>query len=209
MAQIKRGILGGFSGKVGNVVGSSWKGIETMRALPISVLNPRTTAQVYNRNRFGYVSKFASSILSSLIKPLNDRFAQRMSGYNLFCSRNRDLFDEVGCLSDTNLVLCSGKLGTFEMTSCEILTPGQLKVTWPDSASGAYQSNTDKVYLLVIDGNGNLLAVSAGEVELTQGTVTMSIPTTLKNPNILVYGALMREDSSMVSNTSKVVTEVE
>ncbi len=40
MGIIKRGILGGFSNKVANVVGSSWKGINTMRALPLSVANP-------------------------------------------------------------------------------------------------------------------------------------------------------------------------
>ena len=31
MGTIKQGILGGFSGKVGTVVGSSWKGISYMR----------------------------------------------------------------------------------------------------------------------------------------------------------------------------------
>ena len=33
MGTIKQGILGGFSGKVGTVVGSSWKGISYMRGL--------------------------------------------------------------------------------------------------------------------------------------------------------------------------------
>ena len=32
MARFKRGILGGFTGKVGTVIGSKWKGINTMRA---------------------------------------------------------------------------------------------------------------------------------------------------------------------------------
>ena len=31
MGTIKKGILGGFSGKVGTVVGASWKGISYMR----------------------------------------------------------------------------------------------------------------------------------------------------------------------------------
>jgi hypothetical protein len=34
MGIIKQGILGGFSGKVGNVVGGTWKGIDYMRVLP-------------------------------------------------------------------------------------------------------------------------------------------------------------------------------
>jgi hypothetical protein len=31
MRIIKQGVLGGFSGKVGTVIGSSWKGIAVMR----------------------------------------------------------------------------------------------------------------------------------------------------------------------------------
>ena len=34
MATFEKGILGGFSGKVGNVVGSRWRGKNIMRSLP-------------------------------------------------------------------------------------------------------------------------------------------------------------------------------
>ena len=36
MGTIKQGILGGFSGKVGTVVGSTWKSVHYMRALAVS-----------------------------------------------------------------------------------------------------------------------------------------------------------------------------
>ena len=39
MGTIKQGILGGFSGKVGTVVGSSWKGISYMRGQAQNVKN--------------------------------------------------------------------------------------------------------------------------------------------------------------------------
>jgi len=32
MAKIEHGILGGFSGKVGTVIGGTWKGIDFMRS---------------------------------------------------------------------------------------------------------------------------------------------------------------------------------
>ena len=34
MAIFSKGILGGFSGKVGNVIGSSWRGKDVLRSLP-------------------------------------------------------------------------------------------------------------------------------------------------------------------------------
>ena len=62
MGRIRKGILGGFSGKVGTVVGSSWKGIAYMRSLPLKVKNPRTQPQRMQR------SKFALSL--SLLQPM-------------------------------------------------------------------------------------------------------------------------------------------
>jgi hypothetical protein len=88
MATIKQGILGAFSGKVGNVVGSSWKGIPVMKSLPPSVSNPRTAAQLAQRSAMSQAVAFAKPILSDVIKPLNDRFVSRQSGYNSFIKRN-------------------------------------------------------------------------------------------------------------------------
>ena len=46
MGKIKSGILGGFNGKVGSVIGASWKGISYMRGIAQSIKNPKTDAQV-------------------------------------------------------------------------------------------------------------------------------------------------------------------
>ena len=71
MGTIKKGIMGGFSGKVGNIVGASWKGIAYIRSLPASVHNPRTEKQVTQRNKFsliGRLTKFCDPYLPSLTK---------------------------------------------------------------------------------------------------------------------------------------------
>ena len=46
MAKVRQGILGGFRGRVGNIVGTGWKGIAVMKSLPLTVANPRTAGQV-------------------------------------------------------------------------------------------------------------------------------------------------------------------
>lgn len=58
MGTIKQGILGGFSGKVGTVVGASWKGISYMRGQAQHVKNPRTVAQTFNCNALKIVTNF-------------------------------------------------------------------------------------------------------------------------------------------------------
>ena len=52
MGKIKQGILGGFKGKVGTVIGASWNGIAYMKGLPQSQKDPKTAAQMAQRAFF-------------------------------------------------------------------------------------------------------------------------------------------------------------
>lgn len=49
MAQIKKGILGGFSGKVGTVVGANWRGKDIIRSLQKSNNKAPTDLQLLQR----------------------------------------------------------------------------------------------------------------------------------------------------------------
>ena len=70
MGKIKQGILGGFRGKVGTVIGASWNGIAYMRGLAQSVKNPKTAAQLQQRAYFkdlqGLVGQLTDEQLQSL-----------------------------------------------------------------------------------------------------------------------------------------------
>jgi len=87
MGKIKQGILGGVNGKVGTVVGSSWKGITYMRGQAQHVKNPRTAGQVYQRNAM----KAIALALRPIAPTLGITFAKsagKMSGYNKAVSVN-------------------------------------------------------------------------------------------------------------------------
>ena len=68
MARIKKGILGGFSGKVGTVVGTSWKGMDYMRALPRERTTPATVKQLAQQNKMALLRGFLLG-LSDIIEP--------------------------------------------------------------------------------------------------------------------------------------------
>ncbi len=61
MATFKQGAHGGYTGRVGNIVGSSWKGKSVMKIRPAKVNNPRTELQQANRGRFQLMGRFLSS----------------------------------------------------------------------------------------------------------------------------------------------------
>lgn len=73
MGTINQGILGGFRGKVGNVVGFFWKGQAVMRSLAGSVANPQTLAQRVHRAHFGIAGSYASQFSSFIADFYNSR----------------------------------------------------------------------------------------------------------------------------------------
>ena len=62
MGIINQGILGGFSGKVGPIVGFRWKSNYYIRARAAKVSNPRTPKQQEQRGKFATAFSFLKAI---------------------------------------------------------------------------------------------------------------------------------------------------
>lgn len=147
MGTIKQGILGGFRGSVANIVGSSWKGIAVIKSKPLSVANPQTAAQTSNRNQFSQVVAFAVAILTATIKPLLDRIAVQMSGYNYFVSANKSLFDADGLATPANLVISTGTVTPMaDLAGVTSAGNDRVDLTWTDNSGVGDALATDVCY---------------------------------------------------------------
>lgn len=219
MATIKQGILGAFSGKVGSVVGSSWKGIPVMKSLPPSVANPKTAGQVLQRGKMGQCVAFSSPVLADVIKPLNDRFASRMSGFNLFTQRNISEFGEDGIVDPTTLKLSprgnSAQLVDAIAAERNIQTGKvKLSITTTSIAGSGKALQSDKPYAVFYNYDRNFTQVVP--ISDTRGTgektYVVEIPeqSTIANDEILIYLAFLRSDGTVVfedSNKQCAVTD--
>ena len=83
MGKIKQGILGGFKGKVGTVIGASWNGIAYMRGLPQSQKDPKTAAQIAQRDFFREVQDLVGQLSYKQLVFLFPESVQGMSRRNL------------------------------------------------------------------------------------------------------------------------------
>lgn len=216
MGIIKRGILGGFSNKVANVVGSSWKGINTMRALPLSVANPRTAAQVTNRNSFSYFSKIGSDVLSTIIQPLLNRDAKYMSGYNKFIKLNKLAYD-LGGLEGwaQNPVISNGALSSTINPVQATIGQTEIAITAPTILANAKDSPTDKMFACVVaypTADTNLANAKAygsgGSVERSKGSISVSVPLIIAGYTYVVMLAYRSADGVETSETAVSVVDV-
>lgn len=88
MGKLKEGILGGFSGKVGNVVGSSCRGVEYIKSRPSKMTNPRTKGQTKQRNKFTVTQSFLCTIKPIIRIGFKDHAIDGRSAFNAAMSYN-------------------------------------------------------------------------------------------------------------------------
>jgi hypothetical protein len=204
MGKLLQGILGGISGSVGNVVGSSWKGIPVIKAKPLSVANPKTAGQIAQRTKMTNIVAFAGEILSSVIKPLWDRFAQQMSGYNDFISTNIDLFANPLPSPAADLQISKGKMAATPV-SITTITDGDTSVvvTWTDDSGTGLKLASDLAYVVCTLDADDRVKFNAGTVLRSAETATVSMGVTMLTGDVVnAYLAFKRADGTVVSDTS-------
>ena len=192
MAKINQGILDGFKGKVGTVVGFFWKGKPVMRGYKRFIHDHHSDAQLITRLRFSVISG-----LSVAFKPAADlgfHLRAKSRGnteLNNFVQVN---WNAVTANSSAEVVVDYGSLVVaygavpgvfFERASYE--TPQQVEVPFaPNSAAGG-TSDDDIVYLFAYNpllGSGVL---SAG-VKRTDSKAVLELPAAWSGENAHLWG---------------------
>ena len=203
MGIIKKGILGGFSGKVGNVVGASWKGIDYIRSLPSSVSNPRTPGQVRQRTKFSLVQGFLTGI-SPIIRVGFKKYTGKQSAYNAAMSYNV-LNGVVGEganveLDYPNLMIARGNLQAAPSVDA-LYNDGDLLFEWDNTLTGN-ANLTDTVTLLMYNKTKGESKYNIGLFSRGTGEASQVFPATWKGDIVECYIGFVSEDGKEVSNSA-------
>lgn len=200
------GILGPYTGKIGNVVGGKWRGRYTTRVYTSEVANPNTEKQQQVRARFAELAKLASAMKC----PIDMGFyypakSQKVLEQNVFFTENwravlATSVDDV-IVNYSELLLSKGPLpsmvpGTADWGSTEHLT-----LNFPFTANigqgcgGAAVSATDEIYVYIYSEEleQGMLSSSA----LASGSsVTMTVPNAWSGIEVHAWMFLIGRESS-------------
>lgn len=86
MGKFNQGILGGFTGKVGNVVGARSRGEWIYRAYQGVVKNPKTTSQMKQREQFRIFSQEVTKVCKADMFRFNAAFPKAMTEHSFLVS---------------------------------------------------------------------------------------------------------------------------
>jgi hypothetical protein len=210
MGKIFQGILGGFSGKVGNVIGGNWKGIDYMWVRPASVANPQTEGQVEQRSRFSTVLQFLQP-LSGFLKVGFRNYAVKMTQFNNAMSYNvKNAI--IGVYPDyvidfDNVLISRGSLAGALNPTVNSQAAGQVEFYWVDNSTDVNTKATDKAMVLVYNpAKKESVYLTDGSTRSTESQ-TLTVPNLYSGDTVYAFIAFISEDGKEVSN-SKYVGEV-
>ena len=152
MGKISKGILGGFSGTVGTVVGGTWKGIPYMRSKASGRRSSSTVKQKEQQMKFGLLVKFQGT-MTSLLNFTFRGFAIHMTGSNYALKTN--LANAIiGTYPDfaidfSKISVSKGELPNAQNPVATAAEDSIINFTWTDNSGAGKAAETDQSILVV------------------------------------------------------------
>ncbi len=203
MGTIKQGILGGFSGRVGTVVGSTWNSVHYMRALALSVGNPRTEKQQSQRSKFALTLSFLQAI-TPYVREGYRNYADRCTAFNAAMSY---LLKNAVTGSGPDISIDYAKA----MVARGSLTPvvgaeaasegGKVTFTWTDNSGTGDAQPTDVAMPLVYNKDKRVAVYDMQAATREDGTAELTLPEGWDGDALAIYLAFRSADGRYQSNS--------
>lgn len=193
MATLNKGILGGFSGKVGTVVGANWRGLDIIRSRPKNSKRNPTEKQLEQQMKF----KLAVSFLQP-IKNIQSRFFGLGNGVksrvNLAVSYTiSTAIQMVAGLPElifNKVLITRGELTSFKNAVLTTQPGGVLHLEWEDNSTQGDAAPTDQVSIVCYFEELNNWEVFEGIVMRSDLMADVTLPAYCLGKTMEVYAFL-------------------
>ncbi|MEO6682765.1 MAG: DUF6266 family protein [Ginsengibacter sp.] len=151
MGTIQKGILGGFSGKVGNVIGGSWKGIDYMRSVSSRKNATTTQKQKEQQMKFALIARFQQPLTNLLSRTFRS-FAIKMTGANSAMSYN--LRNAITgsypnfAINYSRILISRGDMPNAINPAVETVSDGMVVFTWVNNTGTGKSKDSDRSILV-------------------------------------------------------------
>lgn len=190
MGTLRQGILGGFSGKVGTVIGFTRNGISYIRGLMTSHTDANTPAQQEQRTKFSLVIKFLRPLLS-LIRAGFKTAGSNLSGFNAAVSYTlenaiKGIYPALE-IDYTKVLICRGNLPGAMNANAASTVAGKIDFTWEDNSWDLGAHATDLVVLVAYCPSLGKSVTAIGDATRVLGTQIVTLPEVFSGLEVQTY----------------------
>ena len=205
MATFEKGILGGFSGKVGNVVGSRWRGKNVMRSLPQRGNYTPTELQVQQRERFTTVITFLTPMKSLLSKYFGQKQGDK-SRYNLAVSYHLtealSPIAEGFAINYQKVLISKGDLRGLQLPEITAAANQVLNLEWEDNSGQGNAKADDELMVVVYAPEQRLYQIFSPAATREQVSIALTLPPYMAGVDVEVWASFAAQNgkTAAVSN---------
>lgn len=203
MAKFVNGAIGTFSGKVGSVIGSSWRSIHYMRGLSKKRTKPFTESQLAQQRRFGMMGRFLLPLRGLMEIGFANLDTSRATLFNLVMARN--LPAVMGEYPDfsidyAKIVFSNGSLLQPRNVAVSV-APGTATVSWNPATNKFNGHADDEMYPLLYDRELNLFYTSDDIVLRSDGEAEIPLDADTVGHTAEVWLFNTSRDGTLISET--------
>ena len=215
MAIIKKSNFA-FKGRLGLNTASIVHGVNILKGLPASVRNPRTSAQLDNRERFKTLSQLAAAFIGASnigLKNKAKQYGPLVTICDAFMKANQGAVSVMGGEAEVDYgsIKCAlGNLPQAGFGNASFAQPQEVTVNYSTSADMPGADAQDKVYLFLYQPDTKQGILSAPALRTT-GTIEVRVPSTWTGLTVHVYGFGLgdgRENKGKNSDSSYIGTGI-
>jgi hypothetical protein len=197
MARINKGILGGVSGKVGNVVGGSWKGRDYLRSLPAGGNQTNSEMQKAQRAKFKTLIAFLRP-MTPLIRVGFKPEAEKITAFNAAVKYNYhhalDGDQENGFFVEYSLALLSkGELPSVSSGQAVAQADYKLALSWLNNAGYAGAQATDILFVAAYNPTKENAVINMNVAQRGQENAELLLPVEYLGDEVQVFAGFLAE----------------
>jgi hypothetical protein len=205
MGTYNKGILGAFSGKVGPVVGASWRGKEIMRSLPKKTNKIATPTQLQQRLKFATITSFLGPIY-----PILNRYYGTNAGEQTRINKAMSYhLKEVAVYNDPDfeiqynkVLLSKGDLLGIQAGTIASTTANTVDFTWEDNSGQGEALATDKLVVGIYNPTTKswIYTLAVGDRSTTSGALLL--PATFNGATVEAWALFASADEKRYATST-------
>ncbi|MBC7418344.1 MAG: hypothetical protein H7325_09335 [Pedobacter sp.] len=204
MATIKKGILGGFSGKVGTVIGGNWRGVDYMRSLPKVSTKPATALQAEQRLKFATVIAFLKPISALITKGYQSVTGARTPLNAAVSYHIKKAIAGVApefTIDPSKVVFSQGDIAGAWAPQVESTVPASIVFGWQDNTGTGLAEGDDQAILLVYNAAKEQYVSLENAALRSAGQVNLILPASFTGDEVNCWMSFSSSDGKRMATS--------
>jgi hypothetical protein len=204
MGTYNKGILGAFSGKVGPVVGASWRGKDVLRSLPRKGTRVASETQLLQRLKFSTATEFLNSIQPIVSRYYGsdntDKTRRNQAMSHLMKEAMQYTAPDYGFIYN-KIQISKGDLLGIQTPTVVAGATTSLEFTWTDNSGQGEANATDKLVIAVYEPTTKTTVYSLNAAQRSIGFVNFILPAYISALTAEIWVTFVSDDDRLYATS--------